>query len=76
MKKGKQLYVLIAVAILIVFVGMASFAYFSTLGNSTASSEVTVVTHTTDSFLFTAGDDLQLEAHQGNFGIKTIKMGK
>lgn len=68
MSKQKSLHVVLAIAILIVFVGMASYAYFTSLIDNDASSEITVITHTTDSFVFTMGDELELEAHQENFG--------
>ncbi len=69
-KNKKQMAPFISIIVILGFIFAATYAYFSNLINDNASSKVTVLLHTTDSFVISEGDDLEIEASQFNFSKK------
>ncbi len=67
-KKKSLILTIIAVVTLIVFCGVATFAYFVAQGGNDVTKNINVTTNTTDRLTFTIGSDISLTANQEDFG--------
>ena len=67
-KKKSLILTIIAVVTLIVFCGVATFAYFVSQGGNDVTKNINVTKNTTDRLKFTIGSDISLTANQEDFG--------
>ena len=67
-KKKSLILTIIAVVTLIVFCGVATFAYFVSQGGNDVTKNINVTTNTTDRLTFTIGSEISLTANQEDFG--------
>ena len=59
---------LLAVLTIILVIGGATYAYFQAQGGTASQANVSVKTSTTDSLVFSTGDDINFTADQSTFG--------
>ena len=67
MNKNAYILSIVAIATLLVFVVVASFAYFGMQGGVPRSVDIKVITSTTDVLTFSVGSDINIVANQSSF---------